>query len=249
MKRFLIRFFLIIVLGTLPFAKAEASELIQQIIGKVFIPAGDKYAFQSSGFVIQYGAKSFFITANHTIMKIEKEHGKNSLIFIQLPSIRKDLFKGRLLFAEPFEDSAVFILDDMIDGNFNISFESPLSLKKGDKLLFVGYSEHSYAQTAPESVITDFLSEATESFDLRIMHLPPNLRSDERLVFLCGRGIPSEGLSGSPVFRYGSDTLIGIVSGFGDDRKDQKISEFLGVNKYSVFFPLDKTMKKIKESK
>jgi hypothetical protein len=247
MKRFIIRFILVILLGTLFFAETGQTRP-RAILGKVSIRVGDKYGFQSSGFLAKYGNRSFFITANHTILNIEKTYGKNFPIFVHLPYVRRELFKSRIIFTEPFEDAAVLDLDNLIiEGDIGISFGSPFSLKKGENVLFMGYSGHNYDQIEPDSITGDFISEASESYDLHFMHLPPDLKEDERLVFLCGGGIPSEGFSGSPVFKHGSNVVIGIFSGSGSDSKDPRISELLGVKKYSVFFPLHRTLKRIDE--
>lgn len=220
------------------------------IVGKVFIHyQGTSFAFKSSGFVYRFDNKNFFITTNHTLSVVEKEFGKNVSIYIQLPFIREDLFESEFLFNEPSEDSAVFVISDpAMDDSLNILYESPLSLQKNEKLTFVGYSGSIYDHKEPEKITSTFLSSASESYDLRIMRLPPNLNPEWRSIFLCSSNtFPEEGFSGGPVFKYDSDTLIGMVNGYGDDKLDDRIFSILGVKKYSIFVPLDKTIQKIKE--
>ena len=154
--------------------------------------------------------------------------------------------KSITFFSEEREDAAVFQIDGLtIDGGYNInSYKSPISLSKGTKLFFLGYPSHKFGNNSPEEVLNQFITCAIVNGDRRNLGCGDATREDT-IEFYTKGNLSSEGLSGSPVFEDKSNMLIGIVKGFGDDTKDKRISEALGVKQFNVVRPLDKTIERI----
>jgi hypothetical protein len=229
-----------------PTAQAGHSARLRWLVGKVSVQHNGRFSFQSSGFVFRHASRHYVITTSHTIEKIRNDYGHDAPIFIQLPNLGRPL-SCTLLFTEPSEDSAVLeIKYPSTEGVPDTVYEPAPSLRKGERLAIIGYSDTTHRRHKPVMLFVDFLSEATLDFNTNLLSLPPDPDPGKIRVILTKGGSPHPGMSGGPVLAPDTLTLIGMTKSYGISRADGDIPKALGVEEFHIIVRLDRTMERIR---
>lgn len=211
-----------------------------------------KVDFFSTGFIFKDGSKLYFITTAHTIKGIRNKYGSIPLLYAVLPNVPQgvnNIYRITLLFVEASEDSAVFSINDLtIEGDYSTQYKNPINLPKGEILLFIGYPSFEVSIAKPKHVKNAFISCAV--LRDKFSYLGCENTTPEDIVEIYTEGyISSKGMSGSPVFEEKSDILVGILKGHGDDSKDKRVSDSLGVSRFNIIRPLNRTISRIRARK
>ena len=205
--------------------------------------------FFSTGFIVKTSSKLFFITTAHTLEGFWHKYGHGQQILVALPNVPagvNNIYKAEFLFSESTEDAAVLQIEGLqIEGDYETPYMSPRTLNKGTSLIYMGYSAESASEILPRIYHNRLLSCAVIRIARSNLGCETLLPTDTWELYSAG-DLSSLGLSGSPVFYESNMNLIGILKAIGDDTKDERVSAVLGVKKFNVIRPLDKTISRIK---
>lgn len=223
------------------------SILPKWMAGKVLVPYKDQFAFQGSGFIVIFNKRTFFITSNSLITSVNKIFGNNTEIFVQLPYVRGNAFRTKYLFTIENENSVVYAIDDLIqEGQFETKYLSPYQLSINQDITILGYSSKIYKEQDPAVIAGKFFGRASYNRQSDIMHIAPNIKDDDEIIFISTGGTSKMGMGGGPVFLDHSTTLIGMHSAIGDDKKDPRVFSTLGVKEFNIFHSLEQTIERLK---
>jgi hypothetical protein len=255
MKHFFLALLIIVMTADVMASDKLSPDKLHWMIGQIVTTkTGDlrqgrtEVDFFSTGFIVKTSSKLFFITTAHTLEGFRRKYGHNQTILVALPSVPagvNNIYKAEFLFSESTEDSAVLKIEGLqIEGDYETPYMSPRTLDKGTSLIYMGYSAES-ASIIPRIYHNRLLSCAVIRNGRSNLGCETLLPTDTWELYSAG-DLSSLGLSGSPVFSASNMNLIGILKAIGDDTKDARVSAVLGVKKFNVIRPLDKTISRIK---